>query len=92
MIVRDTENHVRYQNTTKEVAKAKSVAWKKDQGKVPAYLQRRRKEEEEENQRTRYEIMMNKGRSENTRTITQEERDRVLDDLHQRKQFLDEGI
>ena len=38
MIVRDTENHVRYQNTTKEAAKAKSVAWKKDQGKVPAYL------------------------------------------------------
>ena len=92
MIVRDTENYVRYQNTNKSMAKAKEVAWKKNQGKIPPYLQKRRQEEEEENQRTKYEIMMNKGRSENTRTVTQEERDRVLDDLEQRKAFLDKGI
>ena len=36
--------------------------------------------------------MMNKGRSENTRTITQDEKERVLDDLEQRKKFLDDGI
>ena len=36
--------------------------------------------------------MMNKGRSENTRTVTQDERDRVLDDLEQRKAYLDKGI
>ena len=35
---------------------------------------------------------MNKGRSENTRTVTQDERDRVLDDLEQRKAYLDKGI
>ena len=92
MIVRDTENYVRYQNTNKSMAKAKEVAWKKNQGKIPAYLQKRRQEEEEENQRTKYEIMMNKGRSENTRTVTQDERDRVLDDLEQRKAYLDKGI
>ena len=92
MIVRDTENYVRYQNTNKSMAKAKEVAWKKNQGKIPAYLQKRRQEEEQENQRTKYEIMMNKGRSENTRTITQDEKDRVLDDLEQRKAYLDKGI
>ena len=92
MIVRDTENYVRYQNTNKSMAKAKEVAWKKNQGKIPAYLQKRRQEEEQESQRTKYEIMMNKGRSENTRTVTQDERDRVLDDLEQRKAYLDKGI
>ena len=35
---------------------------------------------------------MNKGRSENTRSITQDEKERVLDDLEQRKKFLDDGI
>ena len=92
MIVKDTEQNVKSINANLVNEKTKSTAWKKDQGKIPAYLQRYRKEEEQENKKTKYEIMMNKGRSDNTRTITQEEKDRVLEDLDQRKRYLDDGI
>ena len=92
MIVRDTEHYVKAINSNMAYEKSKADAWKKDKGKIPAYLKRRQIEEEQENQRTRYEIMMNKGRSDNTRTITQEEKERVLYDLEQRKDYLDRGI
>ena len=36
--------------------------------------------------------MMNKGKTDTTRCITKEEHERVLEDLHARKQFLDKGI
>ena len=35
---------------------------------------------------------MNKGRSDNTRIITKDEQERVLEDLTARKKFLDDGI
>ena len=68
------------------------MAWAKTQGKIPPYLQRFRQEEAAEAERTRYEIMMNKGKTDTTRRITKQEQDRVLEDLHARKEFLNEGI
>ena len=47
--MRDFEQYAKVVSTNKEAQKAKSVAYKKNQGKVPAYLQRYRKEEEQEN-------------------------------------------
>ena len=72
--------------------KEKEVAWTKKTGKIPAYLQRYREEEANEKAITKYEIMMNKGKTDTTRTITKEEHERVLEDLYARKQYLDDGI
>ena len=72
-----------------EEEKEKSVEWTKGQGKIPTYLQRYKKEEENEKARTKFEIMMNKGKTDTTRTITKEEHERVLEDLYARKQYLD---
>ena len=59
--------------------------------KIPTYLQRFRREEEEERQRTLAEIASNK-RPPGTRVVTAGEKQKMIDELHGRQKFCQDGI
>ena len=59
----------------------------KNNCKVPAYIQRYRQEEELDRQETLREIAMNK-RPPGTRVVTADEKTRMLDELHGKKEYL----
>ena len=63
----------------------------KNNAKIPAYLRRYRQEEELDRQQTLQEIQMNK-RPPGTRVVTAGEKTRMLDELHGKKEFLQDGI